>query len=262
MIAALARANFIFDQPSWLQLAERAFEFVATQMVENGRLLHSYRQGRAHAPATASDYANMIWGALRLHESTIDQRHIDQAIAWTEVLDRHYWMNDLGGYATSADDTDDVIVRLRPGSDDATPNANAVMISNLVALGSLTGESRYTERAQAILAAFGSSLTRNIVAHTAMLASSIDMIAPQQVIVAGKNLQGGQELIEVIRTLSLPGALLYGLDAEDKPQLPALADKTPVNQHSVTYACLGPQCSPPQSEAAELHNTLKQQRKR
>ncbi len=117
-------------------------------MTENGRLLHAYRDGKAKAPATASDYANMIWAALRLNEATNEQRYFDQAVAWVDVLDKHYWVGGEGGYATSADDTRDVIVRLRPGSDDATPNANGIMLANLVALGTLSGEARYMDRAQ------------------------------------------------------------------------------------------------------------------
>jgi uncharacterized protein YyaL (SSP411 family) len=69
-------------------------------------------------------------------------------------------------------------VRLRPGSDDATPNANAIMMANLVALTTLSGEAKYAERASAILAAFGSDLGRNVIAHTGLLAGAIDLIAP------------------------------------------------------------------------------------
>ncbi len=79
MIAALARAAVVFERPEWLQLAKRAFDFVATRMSANGRLLHAYRDGRAKAPATASDYANMIWAALRLHEATNERRYFEQA---------------------------------------------------------------------------------------------------------------------------------------------------------------------------------------
>ena len=50
----------------WLEAAERAFDFIGTQMTKNGRLLHSYRAGEAKAPATATDYANMIKAALAL----------------------------------------------------------------------------------------------------------------------------------------------------------------------------------------------------
>ncbi|HIE69759.1 MAG TPA: thioredoxin domain-containing protein, partial [Planctomycetes bacterium] len=261
MIAALARAAIIFDQPSWLELATRAYDFVATHMTVDGRLRHAYRDGQAKAPATASDYANMIWGALRLHEATGEQRFIEQAIQWTDVLDRHYWVEDAGGYATSADDTADVIVRLRPGTDDATPNANAIMIANLTALAGLTEEPRYNERANTTLAAFTGDIWRNIVAHTGLLAGAIDLIAPQMIVVAGKELTGGKELMTVIRSISLPGAVQYGLDRTCKPALASLSSKQPVNQHATGYACLGPQCSAPLTDAAEFAKTLKTQRR-
>ena len=45
----------------------------------------------------------------------------------------------------------DLIVRPFSGQDEATPNANGVMVSNLVALYLWTGEERYRERAEAIL---------------------------------------------------------------------------------------------------------------
>jgi len=260
MIAALARAATIFERPEWLKLAQRAFDFVVTRMTVDDRLLHSFRAGRAKAPATASDYANMIWGALRLHEATAEPRYFEQAMDWTNLLDRHYWIADFGGYATSADDTSDVIVRLRPGSDDAMPNANAIMIPNLMALANLSGEARYGERASAILVAFSSELNRNVIAHTGLLAGAMDLIAPQQVVLTGRDLRGGNALVEVIRTISLPGALQYGLDSVIRSELPALREKTAVNGQATVYACLGPQCSQPLTDPAELHRTLKTQR--
>jgi uncharacterized protein YyaL (SSP411 family) len=202
----------------------------------------------------------MIWGALRLHEATTDPHYFKQAVTWTGVLDRHYWIADHGGYATSADDTTDVIARLRPGSDDATPNANAIMMANLVALTTLSGEAKYAESATAILAAFGSDLGRNVIAHTGLLAGAIDLIAPQQVVLAGHGLKGGNALIEAIRNISLPGALQYGLDGEIRSELPALRDKPSINGQSAVYACLGPQCPQPLTDPAELSRILKAQR--
>ena len=259
MIAALARAATVFEQPQWLELARRAFAFVTRDIVVDGRLRHASRFGQAKAPATASDYANMIWAALRLHESTNEAAYFTQAVALCDVLDRHYWMESQGGYATSADDTDDVIVRMRPGTDDATPNANAVMLSNLAALGVLTGEARYLERASALMAAFAGDVGRNIVAHTGMLAGAIDVMAPQIVAIVGKSLEGSQALMDAISTISLPGALQYCMDP-DVSNLAALRDKQPVNRRATAYACLGPQCSPPLTETNEFVRTLKAQR--
>ena len=98
MIAALARAAIVFERPDWLALSERAFACIVTKLAAgDGRLYHAYRAGLAKAPATASDYANMTWAALRLFAATGSDTYLDQAVRWTEVLDRHYWDDDQRG---------------------------------------------------------------------------------------------------------------------------------------------------------------------
>src|SRR4029077_19550786 len=106
------------------------------------RLLHSYRVGEAKAPATATDYANMIEAALALANVTENVDYLNRARAWTQVLDHHYQAEGHGGYFLAADDTDDLIVRTFNALDDATPNANGSMVSNLLALYLWTGEER------------------------------------------------------------------------------------------------------------------------
>ncbi len=50
MIAALAHAAKAFDRPEWLELARRAFEFVAHTMTRGDRLGHSWRAGNLLLP--------------------------------------------------------------------------------------------------------------------------------------------------------------------------------------------------------------------
>ncbi len=142
-IAALAKAADVFVRVDWLEAAERAFDFVCTKMIANGRLFHSYREGQAKAPASSADYANMIKAALALASITGKPDYIERAREWVDVLDKHYWRADAGGYYFAADDTDDLILRTIPAQDDAVPNANATMVANLSALYLWTGEERY-----------------------------------------------------------------------------------------------------------------------
>jgi uncharacterized protein YyaL (SSP411 family) len=258
MIAALVNATRTFDRPEWQRIAERAFDFVVRRMVVDGRLVHAFRAGQAKAPATASDYANMIWAALRLHQATSGPECLERAKSWTETLDRHYWDGGAGGYAMTADDTPDVIVRLRRAHDDATPNANAIMVSNLVQLFLLTGESRYLERAEAIPHAFAASLARNQVAHTGMLASAVDLLAPQQVVIVGQSgAPDTSSLVAVLRRLSLPGCVEQVIEPDaPMPASPALAGKKSVGGKATAYVCSGTQCSAPITEPGELRGVL------
>jgi uncharacterized protein YyaL (SSP411 family) len=260
MIAALVHASRVFERPDWLQLAQNAFAFVDSKMQRFGRLIHAYRRGQGKAPATASDYANMIWGALRLFQASNDAAYLTAAEGWVEVLERHYRSTQAGGYAITADDTPDVIVRLRSGYDDATPNANAIMISNLVQLSLLTGKQPYFDRAHEIPRAFGGDLGRSLLGHCGLLAGIYDLIAPQQVLVLGQEPEV-RPLIEALRSLSLPGAIEQILTStSDLPSTSPLNGKAvPVGQ-AAAFACIGTRCSLPITDTTNLRKFLRAQR--
>ncbi len=269
MIAALVHAARVFERSEWLAAAATAFRFVTEHMETDGRLIHSYRAGQGKAPATASDYANMIWGALRLYQATNEPAYLAAAELWCTTLDRHYWLAEGGGYAFTADDTPDVIVRMRGAHDDAVPNANAVMISNLVALNLLTAKPGYMERAQAIPAMFGDDLAKNALGHCGLLACAFDLIAPQHVVVIDPAASapatrgpavGAMPLARAMFGVSLPGAVLQVLAEDQVPGAGPLAGKTAVDGKPTAYACLGPQCSLPVTEPDALVELLRGQR--
>jgi uncharacterized protein YyaL (SSP411 family) len=259
MIAALARAAIVFEKPEWLALAERAFDCIVTKLAApDGRLFHAYRQTQAKAPATASDYANMTWAALRLFSATGAEPYLEHARQWARVLDKHYWDSKGGGYFTSADDTADVVVRLKSTGDDAVPSANAIQLSNLVALAALTGDAAEDTRARQIAKVFAPSISGNPIAHCGLLAAELDLDRLVQVAVS---VAKGPALRGELQQLSVPGALEFvtGTGVRVGPRSP-LAGKTAVNGKSTAYVCVGPVCSAPIHEPQSLNATLRQAR--
>ena len=257
MIAALARAGCVFDHAPWVTLAERAFTFITEKMTVADRLVHAWRAGRSTSSATASDYANMIWAARRLFEATANDSYLDWAKRWTAALDRHHWLDPDGGYATSADDTTDVIVRLRPGTDDATPPANAIMLSNLAALAVLTGDESYARRAEDLLRAFAGGLARNPIAHCGLAAASLDLKSPLLIVITGSD-NDRAPLLRAVHDLSLPGAIEIAItgDRSGVVTTPALEGKLSAGKSAQAFVCTGPQCSPPQTDASALRDLL------
>jgi uncharacterized protein len=262
MIAALAHAADAFGRAHWLEAAERAFNFVCVRMSANGRLLHAYRNGEAKAPATSSDYANMIKAALALANFTGKNSYIEQARAWADVLDKHYWSENLGGYYFTADDTSDLIVRPFSGQDEATPNANGTMVSNLVALYLWTGEERYAQGADAILRGFAGAMTANVLAHAGLLAATLDAIAPAHIVLIAPEAASTRELRRALADMSLPGAVVQEVreGASGEGALPSSSPaygKTALDGKPTAYVCIGPQCSLPVTAAAALVETVK-----
>jgi uncharacterized protein YyaL (SSP411 family) len=261
MIAALAKAAEAFVQPDWLAAANAAFDFVRLRMNKDGRLSHSYRAGEAKAPATANDYANMIKAALALANVVPKRHYIDQARAWAEVLDRHFWSEDLGGYYFAADDTSDIIVRPFSGHDEATPNANAVMASNLMMLYFWTGEERYRARAATILQSFAGAMAQNPIAHNGMLAAAFDLQAPALVVLIVPEGTDAVAFRRALNDVSLPGAVVREVrEGESLPSSSPAYGKTPISGNATAYVCIGPQCSLPVTEAAALVETIRSAR--
>jgi uncharacterized protein YyaL (SSP411 family) len=258
-IAALANAAQAFDRSDWLEAAERAFEFVRRRMSANGRLLHAWREGEAKAPASANDYANMIRAALALATATAKRDYIARAQSWAEVLDRHYWAtDDLGGYYFAADDTGDLIVRPFSGQDEATPNANGVMVSNLMALYLWTGEERYRDRAEAILGGFAQAMAENVLAHSGLLAATIDVAAPALIVLMVPEGGSARAFRRALSNVSLPNVVVQEVRAgQSLPASSPASGKTAIDGKPTAYVCIGPQCSLPVTEPVALVETIK-----
>ena len=261
MIAALAKAAEAFDRPDWLAAAAAAFEFVSTKMISQGRMMHAYRAGEAKAPATSNDYANMIRAALALANVTGKRSYIERAQAWTDSLDKHYWASDIGGYYFVADDTSDLIVRPMSAQDEATPNANGTMVSNLMALTLWTGEERYAKRAEAVLKAFAGAMQQNVLAHAGLFAAELDVMAPALIVFVVPEGGDARALRRALNDVSLPGAVVQEIRAgEGASALPASSPahgKTAIDGKPTAYVCIGPQCSLPVTEPGKLVETIK-----
>ncbi len=258
MIAALSRAAIVFDRPDWSDMAIAAFDAIVARMSADGdRLWHSYRASQAKAPATASDYANMIWAGLRLHQATGKTRFLDQAKRWTAALDGHYWDEAHGGYFTAADDTSDVVVRLKSAGDDATPNANAIQLSNLIALAALTGDDSYSKRAERLLRAFSGEIAANPVAHCGMIAAALDVDALIQVVVSGGP---DSPLAELLNHVSIPGSVEFRNVTQGTDVLLPLAEKLGTDAQAKAFLCRGPVCDAPRIERAGIIKRLKEMR--
>ncbi|MFI4987447.1 MAG: thioredoxin domain-containing protein [Alphaproteobacteria bacterium] len=258
MIAALAEASLAFAEPAWLAAAARAFAFVRGHMSRDGRLFHSYRAGEAKHRGTLDDYAAMIRAAVALAEASGDDSYLAHAEAWAETLQRHFHDAAGGGYFTTADDVDDVIVRAKTANDNATPAGNGVIVEALARLHYLTGKPVYRERAEAVLRAFAGQLARNVF-PLATLLNAADLLAhPVQVVVIGAPGDAGVAAMRqaaygvsqpnrILATLSPGGAL---------PSEHPAHGKTLVDGHATAYVCTAMTCSLPIASPEALASAL------
>lgn len=156
MISGLARAAEVFQQPSYLQLATQAANFIWEHQFVNGRFHRLNYEGEATVLAQSEDYAFFIKALLDLQQAdSEDSEWLQKAIALQDEFNKFFWSEELSGYYnTSKDNSQDLIVRERSFADNAIPAANGVAISNLVRLSLLTENLHYLDLAELGLNAF------------------------------------------------------------------------------------------------------------
>ncbi len=250
MIAALANASLMFDEPSWLDMAARAFDFVAKTMTRGDRLGHSWRQGQLKFPGLASDFAAMIRAALALYEATGEKPYLDQALTWQHALDRDY--ADAGTYYLTAADAEGLVIRPASTADEATPNHNAVAAQNLIRLAVLAGEHRFLEQADRLIAAIAPQAVENLYMHMALL-NAVDLrLRAAQIVVTGEGAQA-QALLAAARAWPPLNRIVFHAGSVEAlpPQHPARAKIAAANR-PLAFVCIGETCSLPIAEPAGL----------
>jgi hypothetical protein len=214
MIDAMAYAGAALGEPRYVAAAGRATDFVLESMRDSGgRLLRSWRGGKAKLAAYLDDYAAVANGLVTLYEATFDERRLEQAAELLgAILDR--FADSEGGAARgffyTADDHEQLIVRAKEMTDNATPGGNSLAATALARLGKLTGDSRWSDAARQTLAAATALMERAPMAMGQMLAALDLEIGPsQELLIVGEGPEA-EALAAELRRRYLPRAVIAG----------------------------------------------------
>jgi uncharacterized protein YyaL (SSP411 family) len=151
MIRGLADAGRLLQDPRYVTAAERAAEFVWNYLRDpQGRLLRTYSDGQARLMAYVDDYAMLIDGLIGLHQATGNSIWLDRADELQQLQNQHYWDSAGSGYFFTADDHEELIVRIKQFVDNVQPSGNSLSISNLVELAQAKERPEYLELARGV----------------------------------------------------------------------------------------------------------------
>ena len=258
MIAAMANAAAVFEQPTWAAAAAAAFDFITDKLCPNGVLMHGYRQGQPKHRALLDDYANMSRAALVLYELHGDDRYLRQAQDWVATVEDKFAGTGQGGDYFSSVQATDVIARMRHGNDNAVPSGNGVMVGVLTRLWLLTGDDTYGRRAEAVAQSFSPRIAGYAMAMTTLLNNVEFMLRPLQIVIMGeRDDETVKDMLAVVHAMPLPNKVLQVLTP--RQTLPASHPATGMGQHdgkATAYVCIGQTCSLPQSKADGLQKAL------
>jgi uncharacterized protein YyaL (SSP411 family) len=263
MIAALAKAAVLLDEPRYSEAAERAAGFVLGEMLDDGRLLHRYRAGEAGIAATVDDYAFMAWALIELYEATFNVEYLKKALELNESLVQFFWDETNGGLFFTASDGEPLIVRMKEGSDGAIPSGNSVAMLNLIRLGRITADPTLAERARAIGRSFHQNVSASPSAFTQMMAALDFGVGPSyEVVIVGA--PGGEDTKAMQRALNdvyLPSKVVILKPADGKnSDISKIAEftraHTALEGKATAYVCKNYACDLPTTDIDQMLGSL------
>jgi uncharacterized protein YyaL (SSP411 family) len=255
MIKGMARAARVFDQPAWLASAQRALDFIRGTLWKDGRLLATYKDGKAHLNAYLDDYAFLLDALLELMQGEFRAGDLAFAQALADRLLDQFEDKAQGGFFFTSHDHEKLIHRNKPGFDNATPSGNGIAAFALQRLGHLIGEPRYVEAAERALRLFYGALQRQPSAFVSLLTALEETLTPPRVLV----LRGDAgELRTWQRALAMhyrPDLLSIALPSEQR-DLPHMLDKPAPAQGVNAWLCQGVSCLPPATNLGTIERLL------
>ncbi|MDA0321798.1 MAG: thioredoxin domain-containing protein [Verrucomicrobia bacterium] len=264
MIAAAAKAARVFGDSAVLCAARNAADFVLSRMrLDDGSLLHRYRDGDAAIRGHLDDYAMMIWGLIELYQATFDPAYLRAAVELQEYQDAHFADGDGGGYFFSADNAEALILRKKEYHDGAIPSGNSVSALNLMRLARMTGEARYEEQAGALIRSNGGGVRNLPISHAVSLMAVGFSCWPAHEVVLVGDLAGGALdpfLAELNRTYR-PNTVLLVKPADDGSRdivalAPFIASHDMLDAQPTAYVCRDNACNAPTTDAEEMGRQL------
>ena len=224
IIAALARASVILDEPSWLVLAETAGEFVHSQMrAQDGSLLRIWCGGTKRFTASLDDRAAMGLAFLALFSATGRSRWLQHARSMAhEIIERHADTQDAALFFAEA--SADLIARPKEAYDGALPSGNSLAALLFVRLGAVCHDEVLRERARAMTAAFRGFMARAPEAAPLLLCAAREAEeAPRTLTVFGDpQVPAVRTLLRAAQRNGVPGRTVIPVAPSERSALEAL----------------------------------------
>src|SRR6185312_8215311 len=125
-------AGAVLERRDYLDAAVAAAEFVLGSLRDaDGRLLRTYKDGRARLNAYLEDHAYLLEALLTLYEASFDPR----ALADTTI--ERFGDDEHGGFFETSVDHEQLLTRRKDLEDHPIPSGNAAAAYGLLRLAAL-----------------------------------------------------------------------------------------------------------------------------
>jgi uncharacterized protein YyaL (SSP411 family) len=258
MLAAFADAGRILKCKDYIEVAKRNAQFLRANTCKDGRLLHSYKHGIAKIPGLLEDYAYLGLGLLSLYRTTLDSQWMVWALELAEVIIQHF-ADANGGFFSTADDAEALIIRPKNYFDSPMPSENAATAEFLLTLSRYTGNASWESLVVKTLRSMTEAMRKQPNGFASLLCVLEILLKPSKEIAVFASGEEAEGFLKVIENQRLQDVCIALVEHEDNPLIakcPFLQQRGRIDGKATVYVCESGVCKLPVTTTEALRQLL------
>ena len=232
MISGFCRAAAVTQSSDYTAAALRAGNFVMDTLWcgQRRRLLRcvygagsGITQLETPIDGFVEDYCMTVGAMLDLYRLTLDEKWLAYAKELQEIQDELFLDKEKGGYFTSREGDEEIVLRLKDDQDGAEPCSNSVSAMNLIRLGRILNNQSFSEKGENIIKLYSERLDQMPHALPAMVEAYLHLNQAEPLVVITGEAEGHLLLCH-LHTHHLPSHDIISVSPQTMSAHPALAD--------------------------------------
>lgn len=258
MISALAKGFRVSNEQSFLNAAEKCISFIENHLVNNGKLLHTYKNGTSKIQAYLEDYSYFISALLDIFEIKPELKYLETAQTFGNYLIDHFWDPTQKNFFMTDNTHEKLIIRPKSNYDLSMPSGNSVAAYSLLRLYHLTQEKKFLEISLAVMESQATMAAENPFGFGYLL-NTIYMYLQKPLEITILNLKN-TEISKYLTGMFLPESILVTVKNENQiknlAKIPFFAGKEFNYNKTIVFVCKDFTCSLPLESISEIEKQL------
>ncbi|HEV7678246.1 MAG TPA: thioredoxin domain-containing protein [Candidatus Dormibacteraeota bacterium] len=254
MLSAFAEAGAALQRPDYVQVAVDAASFLRDNVMREGVLLRTWKDGEAKITGFLEDVAFLAGALLTLYEATGDARWFHEARRLADDMVERFH-DDVSGFYDTAIDAEPLLVRPKSLDDNAVPAGQSIAAHALLRLYAYTGEDRWRRVAESVVGPLAVAVTRSPLG-LGNLAWALELLVapPREIAIAGA--RDAEDTTDLVHTVAQRFDPLRVLAWGDPDGVPLLSDRPTVDGSAAAYVCRNFACERPVTTREDLAKLL------
>jgi len=257
MIHSLALAHQVLNEPSYLEKAERAAQFLTENMWDGQSLNHVYARGESKQTGFLEDSAQLTQALLTLYESNFDETILKTAEAVGKRMVELFWDAKSKIFFFTEGNQKDLVIRPTDTYDGAVPSSSAMAITALLRLGKLTYNDNWTTVAEQGLEKYESQM-RTLPQASSQLLIALELLqnrSQEYVLIPGDD-ESLEDWLQVIRERFIPNKVV-AVKLKNQKETALFKGKTSLDGKTTLYLCENRACQAPTTDLEAFKKVLK-----